>query len=235
MKTLSYKSKLSLTDALQSTSASKSHFFCKSTSRAIGDCKGENCSPSNLEDARWTGWISSRRLPEALVTMVWGGRVTASNYCTKILWWWPEWENCKSNSPCVFWCKSTAYKAVALSSLQDASGQLTLVFLLASIKLLTPARLELMSALIASILHKYIIQKVTIGTSKSYFWSDSMTALCWTQKDMCQRKMFLKDRVHEIQRTTKRKRMRYCIIKHNSADPLIRGVSLQQLIHFEIW
>ncbi|XP_037505893.1 uncharacterized protein LOC119382253 [Rhipicephalus sanguineus] len=134
----------------------------------------------------------------------------------------------------------SAYGAVAYASMFDSKGEACSAILFAKtrvapIKTITLARLELMSALLAARIYRYLSSNSDLHFKKVTIWSDSQITLCWIRKEPTAWKTFVRNRVAEIQKLTDLSFWRFCPGKENPADLLTRGISAEKLHQTELW
>lgn len=105
----------------------------------------------------------------------------------------------------------------------------------APIKKQTLPRLELMGAVIASRLHKYLEKTIPCIPYDYTLWTDSLITLAWIKSDPSKWKTFVSNRVAEIQRDTDPSHWRYCPGSDNPADLLTRGITGSRLVSSDLW
>lgn len=132
-----------------------------------------------------------------------------------------------------------SYGAVAYIRYRTSQGNFKTSFVIskarvAPLKKLTLPRLELMGALIAARLAKYL-EKLLKNLERIILWSDSTIVLHWIKGSASKWKPFVSNRVSEIQENTDPSAWRHCIGKHNPADLLTRGLSSKELITSDRW
>lgn len=134
-----------------------------------------------------------------------------------------------------------AYGAVAYLIQDD---QVTLVMSrsrVAPVKPITLPKLELMAAVIATRLAKFVMQSLYLKSSESdtsvYLWSDSQITLHWIYdvNHSSASKPFVANRVAEITESFPATAWTYVPTSNNPADLLTRGISAQQLKSSELW
>ncbi|UYV76477.1 hypothetical protein LAZ67_14000520 [Cordylochernes scorpioides] len=94
-------------------------------------------------------------------------------------------------------------------------------------------RLELMACLIGARLAGCILESLTVRC-QLYLWTDSSTALSWIRKN-CNWNIFVKNRVDEIQKTTKVSNWRFVPGFKNPADLPSRGSKIGQFLRSKWW
>lgn len=102
----------------------------------------------------------------------------------------------------------------------------------APLKRQTIPRLELLGALILARLINSL--DLTEGNVKTFYWTDSTTALCWIRNEKPW-KQYVQHRVDEIRRLTSKNDWRHCPGKQNPADLPSRGTSAKDLTKNAIW
>lgn len=116
-----------------------------------------------------------------------------------------------------------------------ASGLLFSKVRVAPLKELSLPRLELLAALIGSRMIKYLRNVLQDSESSYFMWTDSMIALCWIAKPSKNWKVFVGNRVEEIQSSTNRRCWNHCPSKDNPADLLTRGIPASKLVSSRLW
>ena len=121
-----------------------------------------------------------------------------------------------------------AYGAVAFIT---SDSEVTFVMAknrVAPLKRLTLPKLELMAAVVASRIAKFIVDSLKLQDCPIYFWGDSQIVLHWLEstKTLPQ---FVSNRVREIKETFPSATWAYCPTNDNPADLLTRGVTFQFL------
>lgn len=102
-------------------------------------------------------------------------------------------------------------------------------------KKVTLPRLELLSALIAARLVKYLRSLFGIHNEKIFLWTDSTIVLHWINGSPERWKQFVRNRVIEIQNLTDPASWRHCDGSTNVGDILSRGCSAEYLVTSEFW
>ncbi|XP_064467434.1 uncharacterized protein LOC135378344 [Ornithodoros turicata] len=133
-----------------------------------------------------------------------------------------------------------AYGTCAYLRCEDYDGnvQCTLILSkarLAPLKKLSLPRLELMGALIAARTAKFVKHALRMPSVPTYFWADSSIALTWIKGRAARWKVFVCNRVTEIQATSTADQWRYCPGKQNPADCLTRGMTIHALLRSSHW
>ena len=95
----------------------------------------------------------------------------------------------------------------------------------ASIKTVSPPRLELLAAAVNARLLKYFAETLPIKMDSVLCWTDSMVAPHWIRGQSSCWKPFVANRVAEIQSTLDPEYWKYCPSKENPADLLTRGLT----------
>ncbi|UYV82837.1 hypothetical protein LAZ67_22001033 [Cordylochernes scorpioides] len=129
------------------------------------------------------------------------------------------------------------YGAVAyLRSETGRENTLTLIWSkvrLAPMKSITIPRLELMAMVLGARLAN-AIQAALKRKCETTLWSDSTTALSWIKKEI-EWRVFVRNRVREIQATTNLNDWRFVPSQLNPADLLSRGCSPSQFVQSKWW
>ncbi|GBL80166.1 hypothetical protein AVEN_29148-1 [Araneus ventricosus] len=105
----------------------------------------------------------------------------------------------------------------------------------APLKKLTLPRLELMGAVIAARILRYLTVNLNFPISRVYLWSDSLISLHWIKGAASKWKPFVSNRVIEIQSNTDLANWHHCSGKDNPADYISRGASAERLMNSSIW
>ncbi|GFR24172.1 integrase catalytic domain-containing protein [Trichonephila clavata] len=105
----------------------------------------------------------------------------------------------------------------------------------APIKKITLSKLELMGAVVAARLVKYL-KRIFKYINRIILWSDSMIVLYWIKGSASKFKPFVSNRISEIQEVTDPVSWSHCSGKQNPADLLTRGITSSDLINSEkLW
>lgn len=134
------------------------------------------------------------------------------------------------------------YGAVIYSRIEIQPGeyQTTLIASksrIAPLKTTTIPRLELCAANLLAELTKTIQPLFKNRITETYNWSDSRIILCWLNKTPSQLKVFVANRIANIQEITEETttHWRWTSTKENPADILSRGIAAEQLIGNSLW
>nr|CAH7719124.1 unnamed protein product [Callosobruchus chinensis] len=133
-----------------------------------------------------------------------------------------------------------AYGACIYFRSIDATGKIQVNLLcaksrVAPLKSVTIPRLELCAALLLAQLFNKVTTSCRLNPDGIYLWSDSMVALNWIKSSPHQWKVFVANRVSEIQSLTKTEHWHYIATQDNPADSLSRGVNAQDIIENHLW
>ncbi|XP_055589044.1 uncharacterized protein LOC129741345 [Uranotaenia lowii] len=104
----------------------------------------------------------------------------------------------------------------------------------ASLKGHSIPRYELCAALLGSQLVDNL-RKTTVYTQPAIFWSDSTIVLYWIKSPSHKWKVFVSNRIAEIQRLTKDCQWRHIPTELNPADKVSRGVLASEIVGDELW
>ncbi|GFW85048.1 integrase catalytic domain-containing protein [Trichonephila clavipes] len=103
------------------------------------------------------------------------------------------------------------------------------------LKKLTLPRLELLGAVLASRILKYLTSKFKFPILKFFLWSDSSIALHWIKGKASNYKQFVSNRVIEIQSNSNPSDWHHCSGRENPADYVSRGANLETIINSQFW
>lgn len=126
-----------------------------------------------------------------------------------------------------------AYGAVAYFKQDHHTSLIMSKTKVSPLKTISLPRLELMAAVLAIRLAKFIISSIKCKCS-IYLWSDSQIVLHWINSSK-KLKPFIGTRVNEIISTFPPSCWQYCPTSDNPADLLTRGITSQQLALSTIW
>ncbi len=133
-----------------------------------------------------------------------------------------------------------AYGAVAYLRTTDQGGETYLSFIIAHSSI-TPKRahsipkLELCGSLVAAQLAKLLENELTLHVQCISLWTDSTTVLQWLNSESCHFKVFVGNRIAEIQELTDKCSWRYVGSADNPADDLTKGRPLQYMGALNRW
>ncbi len=96
-------------------------------------------------------------------------------------------------------------------------------------KKMTLPRLQLLAMYIVAKLVEYVIQALTITINEIHAWFDNHVGLSWVRNPEAGWKVFVCNRVNDINQRIKAEKWRYCPGEHNPTDLVTRGVSAYQL------
>lgn len=121
-----------------------------------------------------------------------------------------------------------AYGAVAYMRTTDKRGQVYLSFILARSRVAPKRshsipRLELCGALVAAQLARLLQREQTLQIETTVLWTDSSNVLTWLNSESCHYKVFVGNRVAEIQELTENCSWCYVDSASNPANDLTRG------------
>ena len=106
---------------------------------------------------------------------------------------------------------------------------------LAPIKTLTMPRLELLAALLLTRLYGKVSKALHLKFESVNLWSDSSIVLAWIASGPHSLKLFVANRIVEIQDTTKLCKWRHVPSAHNPADIVSRGLYPSEIIDCHLW
>ncbi|XP_071646576.1 uncharacterized protein [Temnothorax longispinosus] len=134
----------------------------------------------------------------------------------------------------------SAYGACIYLCSIDAKGNRTARLLtsksrIAPLKILSIPRLELCSAVLLAKLACKIKKALTLQIHKYIYWTDSSIVIHWIRGDPAKYKVFVANRVSNIQRLTRQDKWRHVRTKSNLADIISRGIDPRELPKSEMW
>lgn len=127
-----------------------------------------------------------------------------------------------------------AYGAVAFICADNLVSFVMAKSRVSPLKQLSLPRLELMAALTAARLCKFIRDALQSLNITSYLWSRSQIVLYWLQSNK-NLNTFVNHRVSEIHQLTKDATWNFCPTSDNPADLLTRGITSSQLKSSTLW
>lgn len=136
-----------------------------------------------------------------------------------------------------------AYGAVVYLKTVEVDGTVSVALVLSKVRVsplkpVTLPRLELLGAVVgARLVHSVKgALRYPDDVSLQYFcWTDSSVALRWIKSDPTQWKMFVCNRVAQIQELTEPEAWSHCPGKENPADCITRGLTAEQLLTNPLW
>ncbi|XDV26786.1 hypothetical protein PO909_030419 [Leuciscus waleckii] len=133
-----------------------------------------------------------------------------------------------------------AYGAVAYLRTIDQEGRTYLSFIIArscvtSKRAHSIPRLDLCGSLVAAQLAKLLENELTPRIKSISLWTDSTTVLQWLNLESCRFRVFVGNRIAEIQELTDKCSWHYVSSADNPADDLTKGKSLQYLAAPNRW
>ena len=100
---------------------------------------------------------------------------------------------------------------------------------------ITLPRLELLAAYLTAKLISYVLKALKTPVQDIYAWSDSQIVLSWIKQPCSKWKVFVANRVQEIQQKVDPDKWHHCSGEQNPADLLTRGISTKQLANSTLW
>nr|CAI5840891.1 unnamed protein product [Callosobruchus analis] len=105
----------------------------------------------------------------------------------------------------------------------------------APVKPVTIPRLELCAALFLAQLYDKVISSWNGNIDAVYLWNDSTATIGWLRGSPQQWKVFMANRVSEIQTLTKIECWRHVTTHNNPADILSRGINPENIVNCRLW
>lgn len=130
---------------------------------------------------------------------------------------------------------------IYLKKTHDETGEMTANLIMSRarvspLKRITLPRLELMAAVLAARLVKFVMSALQLNQECPYTcYSDSQIALHWLKGESTRWKQFVGNRVEEIQNLTDVAVWKHCRSKDNPADLLTRGLDAETLSNSKFW
>lgn len=134
-----------------------------------------------------------------------------------------------------------AYAAAIYVKVKTNDGNVSVNLLVAKTKVapirqeLTVAKLELCGALLLAQLYNYVVSTFNWADKKFRAWCDSKIVLAWIHGDPSRWKIFVANRISQIQQLTSKESWSYVSTDQNSADCATRGLTAVQLKQHELW
>ena len=126
-----------------------------------------------------------------------------------------------------------AYGAVIFLCCSDQTTFVVAKGRVAPLKQITLPKLELMAAVIAARLTRFVIDSLGLDVPP-HLWTDSQIVLFWLQSTK-QLPQFVTHRVREITQLIPNATWRHCPTADNPADLLTRGLSFEQFNTSSLW
>ena len=127
-----------------------------------------------------------------------------------------------------------AYGSVVFLLLQQQTSFVMAKSRVAPLKQCTLPRLELMAALVAARLAKFIISSLKLQRAPTFIWTDSQIVLYWIRSSK-KLPQFVSHRVAEINQSIPSASWNYCSTNDNPADLLTRGLTFDQFKSSLLW
>ena len=132
-------------------------------------------------------------------------------------------------------CATVGYMRTVLQDGQVIVRNILARSKVAPLKRLSIPRLELIGASLSANVAPSVAATLELKTEDIYYWSDSMNVLWWIRRPSRELKMFVANRVANIQRISEAPQWRYVPTKQNPADIATRGESMEMLSKDGLW
>lgn len=96
-------------------------------------------------------------------------------------------------------------------------------------------RLELCAAQLLANLFQKVIESLDIKFKNVFLWSDSTIILCWIKGSPHRWKIFVANRVGEIQSLTDKNSWHHVKSADNPADLISRGIVVNELVNSKLY
>ncbi|XP_018577930.1 uncharacterized protein LOC108916207, partial [Anoplophora glabripennis] len=135
---------------------------------------------------------------------------------------------------------SQAYGACVFLRSKNAEGGVQVILLcakskVASIKKITIPKLELCAALLLARIVEKVIASMNLKYQKVVLWPDSIIVLAWLKTSPNVLKVFVANRISEIQTLTKEYEWRHISTYDNPADIVSRGLHPSEILNCGLW
>ena len=104
----------------------------------------------------------------------------------------------------------------------------------APLKRMTIPRMELTAAVVVVRMARKICKELNLNCDQ-FYWTDSMSVICYIKNETTRFHTFVANRVSEIRDCTSTHQWRYIESKLNAADIASRGCDVDSLLHADFW
>ena len=133
----------------------------------------------------------------------------------------------------------SAYACIVFTRVNSRRGLFTRIAMsksrVAPIQSETISRLELIACVLGVRLTNAINKTYKVPQDKIHFWTDSRNALCWVHTPSSRLKVYVQNRVGEIQRNTTVSQWHHVATDENPADIATRYIETQELRENKVW
>ena len=132
------------------------------------------------------------------------------------------------------------YGACSYLGTMDSQGRVSVHLVMAKARVaplaaITIPRLELMAAVVAARLSVFLERELRLERVKHYYWTDSKIVLGYLHNDSRRFKIFVSNRIQEIQDISQPKQWRHISGSSNPADLASRGAKGTDIVNSALW
>ena len=134
----------------------------------------------------------------------------------------------------------TGHGACSYLRTVDSQGEVSVHLVMAKARVVPQAsvtipRLELMAAVVAARLSVILERELRLEKVQHFYWTDSNIVLGYLRNDSKRFKIFVANRIQEIQDISRASQWRHVSGQHNPADLASRGLKGAEIINSQLW